>query len=419
MKLWLYGLMLVAVGVMPALPVHAQSSFKGEVKVQTGYETNSQDSLDAFYGEADRWDNDLRLRLMGSHSFASNWSLSAAYLLQTRYGGAVKLNREERGTYYISPDSTALWHLDHTFRDSGNTYVAQRLDRLILGYTGAHLVVKLGRQALTWGGGLVFHPMDLFNPFAPNATDTEYKPGTDLLYGQWLFNNGSDIQGVVAPRRNPYTGSVATDWSSAGMKWHGFFGTTQQFGADLLLARDYGATVGGVGLSGPLRGGTWTAEVVPTDLAGGHVRTSLLANFQYAWALAGKSINGYVEYFRNGFGVGGSGRTLTDLPEPLVVRIKRQQLFTVSRDYLATGINLQWSALLTIKPLIINNLNDGSAFLICQALYSLTQNTNLTVGGQTAMGERGTEYGGLEITPGSKIYDKPASLVYARLTVYF
>jgi hypothetical protein len=60
--------------------------------------------------------------------------------------------------------------------------------------------VRVGRQALTWGSGLVFRPMDLFNPFSPTATDTEYKPGADMVYVQQVFADGSDLQLIVVPR---------------------------------------------------------------------------------------------------------------------------------------------------------------------------------------------------------------------------
>jgi hypothetical protein len=140
------------------------------------------------------------------------------------------------------------------------------------------------------------------------------KPGADMLYAQWLFDSGADVQGVAVPRRNLDTGRVEADQSSAGIKWRGFAGSQQQLGIDLMLAKDYRDAVLGAGISGSAAGASWTVEVVPTRLHGGGVRTSALANAQYAWVLGGKNLNGYVEYFHNGFGMSGSGYALTELP---------------------------------------------------------------------------------------------------------
>jgi hypothetical protein len=412
---------LIALCLVLTIPESAQAGFKGEVDLETGYADNTRDSLDAAFGEQSRWDQSFMARLMWSDMFASGWSLDTAYLVDTRYGRGVELLRKERASDPLFPldtDRTALWHLNHVLTDHDRTYAEHRLDRLALGYSSSHLVARIGRQALTWGSGLVFHPMDLFNPFPPNATYTAYKPGVDMLYGQWLLDNGADLQGVLVPHRDPNTGSVAGDRTSTGVKWHGFTGQDQSIGIEVLTAQNYRSQVLGVGASGPLGGATWIAEAVPTRFEDDSVLTSFLANVQYAWVWTGKNMNGYVEYFHNGFGVSGTGHTLSDLPGTLTERLSRGELFSISSNYLAAGIDAQWTPLFDLRPSIIGNLDDGSVLLIGQAIYSLSQNTSVTCGFQWGLGSRGTEYGGLQTAPGSEIYAVPANQAYARLTLY-
>ena len=62
--------------------------------------------------------------------------------------------------------------------------------------------MKFGRQAITWGNGLFYAPMDLVNPFDPATIDTEYKAGDDMLYLQYLQDNGNDLQAAVVVRRD-------------------------------------------------------------------------------------------------------------------------------------------------------------------------------------------------------------------------
>jgi hypothetical protein len=407
--------------LLPAIPAAAQPGFKGEINAEAGYASNSTDSLDAALGEREHRDLDANLRLMWSGAVTSGWNLDVAYLAETRHGGGVALTRSQRMNSpvpYVDADRAALWHLGRTVSDHDQVYTAHRLDRLALGYSGSKLVLRVGRQALTWGSGLVFHPMDLFDPFPPNATYTTYKPGADMLYGQWLYDNGADIQGVMVPRRDPVTSRVAGTQSSAGAKWHGFAGRQGELGIDLLLARDYRTVVFGIGASGALDGASWSTEIVPAQQDGSGMCTSLLANAQYAWNWEGLNVDGYLEYFRNGFGMRGSGYTLAELPAALNERLARGETFTVSRDYLAAGIALQLTPLFSLKPLLISNLNDGSALLIGQAVYSLSQNTNLTAGMQWGIGRRGTEYGGLETAVNSNLFAVPANQLYARLTWY-
>ena len=56
---------------------------------------------------------------------------------------------------------------------------------------------------MSWGNGLVFQPMDLFNPFTPTAVDRDYKPGNDLLlvemryFEQRPFKEVAEIMGIT------------------------------------------------------------------------------------------------------------------------------------------------------------------------------------------------------------------------------
>ena len=126
-----------------------------------------------------------------------------------------------------------------------------------------------------------------------------------------------------------------------------------------------------------------------------------------------------MEYFRNGFGVGYRSATLAGLPAPLTDRLDRGELYTVSRDYLALGLSMQWTPLLTVKPGLIGNLDDGSVLLLVQAVRSLSDTVNLTLAAQSGLGPRGTEYGGLETSPASGVYATPPRFISLRLDWYF
>ena len=124
-----------------------------------------------------------------------NFSFDTDYQLIGVYADQLELTRElppELQVLYrhLPSDRTRLFDLTHVFVDEGKTALLHRLDRLSVGFTTEHVVMKFGRQAISWGNGLMYTTMDIFNPFDPAAVDKEYKTGDDMLYGQVARDNG-------------------------------------------------------------------------------------------------------------------------------------------------------------------------------------------------------------------------------------
>ena len=132
----------------------------------------------------------------------------------------------------------------------------------------------------------------------------------------------------------------------------------------MLLARDHGDWVGGVGVNGALGDATWNLELVPTFLSTGPTRVSALANISDAITLFDRNATVFAEYFHNGFGAGGGDFDLASLPPDLIDRLGRGQLFDTRRDYLAGGVTLEVDPLFTLNPTLIANLNDFSLYRI-------------------------------------------------------
>ena len=100
--------------------------------------------------------------------------------------------------------------------------------------------MTVGREAVTWGNGLVFQPMDLFNPFAPTTVDRDYKVGDDLILVDKLFSNGMDAQLLAVGRRTMTKSSPARPEPGAAAA--GFAGNA---GGRLLAGRHYADEVYG------------------------------------------------------------------------------------------------------------------------------------------------------------------------------
>lgn len=384
----------------------------GRLELQDAVSFNRPDSLDAALGTEDHNDGLANLRLTWDPSWGS-WSLDFHYLVTAQDGEDVGLARDETGLLTIPP-STWL-NLTDTFVDRGATIAQQGIDRLSLSYSTPDFVVRVGRQALTWGSGIVFRPMDLFDPFSPVATDTEFKPGTDMLYAQYLFGDGSDLQFIAVPRSTVLNGAPDSNESSFALHYHG---TIAGFETTGLLARDHGDWTGALGVTGPLEGASWNVEILPTAVRQGPTLVSVLGNVTDAVTFFDRNATVFAEYFHNGFGVVGDA-TVATLPPALRDRLARGELFNTRRDYLAGGLTLEYSPLLTLTPTVIADLNDQSLYLLAAADWSLSNDLVLIVGAQAPLGPRGSEFGGLPLAPGNPIALSPPAQLYVQLRQYF
>jgi hypothetical protein len=201
--------------------------------------------------------------------------------------------------FFPASPPASYFDLTRTWQLQDHRIITNTIDRFSIGYSRGNFVLKVGRQAITWGSGMVFHPGDIVAPFAPNAIDTAYKPGVDMIYGQVLFDNGADIQAIAVPRSLTLGGPVAFAASTYAVRGQSKLG---KLDASLMLARDRGDSVAALGLSGPLGGASWNLELLQWQVAGGKSVPSWLFNISNYGTLGDKNISyfcrGVSQWFR-------------------------------------------------------------------------------------------------------------------------
>jgi len=369
-----------------------------------------RDSLDAT--------GDFRLNFKFN---SDRWSVDAAYQLLALHGDSVELGRLlPGGTEIFFPglpnDDRRLFDLTHVVRDSGKTSLLHRLDRLTFGYASEKAVIRFGRQALSWGNGLFYAPMDLVNPFDPATVDTEYKAGDDMLYTQYLRDSGDDVQGAYVVRRRPENGDVESNESTAAVKYHGFLGDAEY---DLLLAEHYGDAVLGLGGGKSIGGAIWRADIVATDT---DIDTYLqfVTNFTYSWNWFDRNMSGAIEYFYNGFGQR-SGHydpaSLANNPD-LLDRVVRGELFSIGRHYFAGSVLIEMTPLWSITPTVLTNLADPSGLFQLVTNYSVSDDITFLGSINVPVGPKGSEFGGIESGLPDRYLSGGAGL-FAQIAWYF
>ncbi len=361
---------------------------------------------------------DLRLNLEGSRD---RWSLEANYQIVGLHGDQVDWARDlPAGSDFLfrrlPGDDRRLLDLTHVFTDSGKNAVLHRLDRLWLGYTSEKAVLRFGRQALSWGNGLFYAPMDLVNAFDPATIDTEYKAGDDMTYLQFLRDNGDDVQAAAVLRRDPLSGDVESDQGTVALKYHGFAGESEY---DVLVAQSFGDRVLGLGISRSVGGAVWSSDVVITD-TDLDTYVQLVTNLTYSWTAFDRNVSGAVEYYYNGFGQTGghyNPASLAGNPD-LLARLERGEQFTIGRSYLAGSLTIEMTPLWTVTPTVLSNLRDPSALLQLVTNYSIADDMTFLGSINIRLGSSGSEFGGIESgLPGTYLSAGPG--LFAQFAWYF
>lgn len=417
-------MLVSAIGLTPAQvfsgdAVATDWTFGGHTKYQYIHTRVPEDSLfqNINGDQLQDYNLEVRLKVAGRRErwgFVTHMQIISVY--SDTLSGFRKLPQVVFPGAGIINDDRRWFNLSHEIRNQGKNATLVRLDRFNVGYTGDKTVVRFGRQAISWGNGLLFTPLDIFNPFDPTSIDREYKTGDDMLYGQYLMDNGSDIQLVAVVRRDPVSGDVEQDESSLAMKYHGFLGRKEY---DLLLAEHYGQRVLGLGASTDFGGAVWRGDLVWTDTDSQSV-FSAVGGVSYSWIGGGHNWSGFLEYYYNGFGQSGGDYSAAGLAAnpDLLQRLARGELFNLGRHYLGASVTFEATPLLNVTPNIFINLTDPSALAQVVLSYDWKEDFQVLAALSIPIGPNGSEYGGINTLQTDR-YLSIGPAVFAQLAWYF
>ncbi len=375
-------------------------------------------------------DTDLRIN---NDTFLGDWGH-----LETQYeailtGGKAREKRQDLREIFPnfegSPlffgaslkDDRRLMDLTHTIKEEDSYILVQRLDRLNFTYQPNWGLVRIGRQAITWGNGLIFNPMDLFNPFPPADIQRDYKVGDDMVLAQIALPRSADLQLLYVVRRDPDTNNVEADRNSLAGLLHFAAGTTE---FDIMATRHFDDYVVGLGSSGIWGGTAWRLDTTATflnDGKGANTKNYLsgVANMDYSWIWWEKNFYGLVEYYYNGLGESDYPGALSN--SDIINRLARGELFVLGKHYLSAEFQLELHPLFKIFFTGINNMQDPSGILQPRAVWNMTQNLEMRIGANIFYGDNGdpgSEFGGF-IIPGTNIHSRSPNNAYLWFNYYF
>lgn len=252
--------------------------------------------------------------------------------------------------------------------------VFARLDRLSLKATAGPVDVTLGRQAITFGQGLLFTPMDLVAPFTPTTVDTSYKPGVDALR--------IDIYAGMSGQITPFLAYLG-DWDLDGLGF-GIWGQGTIVTVDLagFAAAMYGDVVLGASVYAPVGPIGIYGDAVVTIEGEDDAEFRGMLGVQ---TRPGPTTTLNVELYGQTFGT-------TERSKFLAVgtgdRWQRGELWLNGHFYVGAMLGQEITPLINLGVGLIGNLLDPSFLLTPSLSFSLAENADLSLGGFIGMGKR-------------------------------
>ncbi len=410
----LLALLLAAGAVPPAAALDLRGHVKGQA---TSTELPGNSLLRDFADDPLR-DIGLELRL-NLQDRIGDWGWQVDYQLFALAGDRLELRQRNPGLDFgagvLPNDDRRVFDLEHRIHDADDRVAAHRLDRFYLTYSSGNTVFNVGRQAVSWGNGLIYNPVDFFNPFDPAAVDTEYKTGDDMLYAQYLFDSGDDLQAIWVGRRDD-SDDVTRAVSSIALKYHGFTAIGEY---DLLLGEHFDERVFAIGGALDYAEAVWRADLMRVDSDDGKI-TSAVLNWSYSWIALERNLSAIVELHRNGFGIDDGDYSPPALAtnSALVERILRGELFTLGERYLGTSLTIEVHPLWQLTTTLFYNLDDDSSLLQLFSRHDLAQEKQLLLALNLPNGDRGSEFGGIDSpVPGRTL--AIGNSAFAQLAWYF
>ncbi len=406
-----------------------ETEWGGRLKVVGSVAWPNENSIYQPVGTETFYDGAINFRLINETFFSERVSFEVHYEAILSGGDRQRKNKEFKTLFpRLSERIGALdTHVDDDRRlmdlsqivDEDEDFIFyHRLDRLSLTLQRDWGMLRMGRQALTWGNGLIFNPMDLFNPFAPTDIERDYKIGEDMLTGQFALPRIGDLQMLYVPRRDSVSHSIEIQESSLAGKLHFGIGATE---FDIMGAKHFEDQVFGVGGSGYLGEAAWRTDLTWTFLnASPNGRRdhypSWVANIDYAWVWLNRNFYGLIEFYYNGLGQDTYSDAILD--DAVSERLSRGELFVLGTSYINAEIQAEIHPLFKVFLTGINNIRDPSGIILPRAIWDITQSLQMTFGANIYWGKSGTEFGGFTIS-GTDIGTRAPNSIYGWVTYFF
>jgi len=282
----------------------------------------------------------------------------------------------------------------HVFVNEAHAYWDTSLYRGYILVRNGPVELTVGRQRIAWGTAHFWSPADLFNPISPLQVDADEREGVDAAQLSIRLPRDFRWSVVYAPQDGINRSAEATRLAT---NVHNFDLTAfaGRFRQDWMAGGTFAGQWGGAGLRGELTY-TWRADTAEAN--------ALRLTFGSDYALNGKLYLVGEYFYDQGQPPGvAPGQP----PNPSELLRFTNEIFTLDRHFLSGGVRYAVTPLFHVEGYTVIDVQGPGVFFLPIATYSLSNNADLTAGGQLFAATSNGEF------------QDARSLFYLQFTVHF
>ena len=329
------------------------------------------------------WYNSVHNRLNFNANLFENFKINLG--MRNRFLCGNLLKKSPQYGDILSVDNGVV-DLSWNIFNQNSSVLNTSFDRAFLSYTIDKVEIKLGRQRVNWGIGLVWNPNDIFNAFSYIDFDYEERPGSDAVSVTW-YNSATSSFDIVAkfdknPIKNTYQSSLAAR----------YLFNAKNYDFQFIGGKSKQDVVGGFGWSGAIKNVSFRGEMslfVPVIEREINNQTAFVATMEADYSFPNSLyLHGAVLF--NSLGKKQQGMNLLSMQNDLSAKNLSYGMFEIFGN-----ISYPVSPILNLGLAAMLNPVDLSSYISPTATISLQNNLELSIVSQVLMGKNGSEYAAL------------------------
>jgi hypothetical protein len=271
-----------------------------------------------------------------------------------------------------------LADLSWTYLNKGGFVLNTALDRLYIDYSYKNFQLKIGRQRVNWGIGLVWNPNDIFNAFSYIDFDYEERPGSDAVAFTWYSSPTSSLDLVAKTDKNPSRYSVAAR----------YLFNTGTYDLQVITGKADNDLMAGFGWSGAIKEVSFRGEVSAFAPRKTNRQTAVCATVEADYTFSNSL------YLHGAFLFNSLGKIKNSEAMSLLALQNGLSAKKLSFGMFETFAHISYpvSPIVSVSAATMFNPADFSAYISPNCTLSLKDNLDLLIGAQLLLGKPNTEY---------------------------
>jgi hypothetical protein len=357
--------------------------FDGYLKeMPSAYILQKEIPISAVENMKQTWYNTVHNRMNLKINATKNLSFNVG--MRNRFLAGGLISKIPQYADVLSVDN-GLADLSWNILNSSGAVFNTSFDRAYIDFTVKTVQIKIGRQRVNWGIGLVWNPNDIFNAFSYIDFDYEERPGSDAVSISWYRSATSALDVVGKISENP---ADTTCQSTLAAR---YFFNFNNYDLQFIAGKFNDDFVGGFGWSGAIKNVSFRGEMsvfAPVVNRNINRETAVVATVEADYTFENQIyLHSAVLFSSSGKLKGTEGMNLLAMQNDLSAK-----KLSYGKFELFGQASYPFSPIFHAGLAAMLNPADLSSYLSPSCTFSLADNLELMLNAQLLLGKPNTEY---------------------------